>query len=72
MSDRVDGRCSRERATAQFGWSDQYGDRVAAAPGADVVADLVERVRDALARAGVTTPAELRGAAWSRHPGRTP
>ncbi|GAB3854078.1 hypothetical protein ACFPIJ_61365 [Dactylosporangium cerinum] len=64
----VEGRFSRERVTARFGWSDQYGARVAAAPGADVTADLVERVRAALDLAGVTTPEELSGAAWSDTP----
>jgi hypothetical protein len=64
----VDGRFSRDRVTAQFGWSDQYGARVAAEPDADVAADLVERVRAALDQAGVTAPEELSGVAWSDTP----
>ncbi|GAA4260123.1 hypothetical protein [Dactylosporangium darangshiense] len=39
-----------------------------AAPGADTVADLVGRVGNALALAGITTPEQLRGAAWSDTP----
>ncbi|GAA3194674.1 DUF6301 family protein [Dactylosporangium siamense] len=64
----AEGRFSRERVTARFGWSDQYGARLAAAPGPDVTADLVERVRAALDQAGITTPEELGGAAWSDTP----
>lgn len=64
----AEGRFTRERVTAQFGWSDQFGEQVVTAPGGDVAADLAGRVRDALGSAGVTAPGELRGAAWSGTP----
>ncbi|MDG6101787.1 hypothetical protein Daura_37995 [Dactylosporangium aurantiacum] len=57
-----------DRVTARFGWSDQYGEPVTAAPNPDVADDVVRRTADALARAGVTEPAQLRGAAWSDTP----
>jgi hypothetical protein len=64
----AEGGFTHQRVTARFGWSDGFGEPLAAAPGADTVADLLGRVGNALALAGITTPGQLRGAAWSDTP----
>lgn len=64
----AEGRFTRERVTARFGWKDEYGEPAVAAPGPGVAADLAGRVRDALTRAGVTGIEQVRGAAWSDTP----
>jgi hypothetical protein len=64
----AEGGFTHERVTAQFGRSHEFGEPVTAAPGAAAAADLVERVNNALVLAGITSPEQLRGAAWSDTP----
>ncbi|MFF5233017.1 hypothetical protein [Dactylosporangium sp. NPDC000521] len=64
----AEGEFTRDRVTARFGWSDEFGERVDTVPGEGVAADLVARVAAALDRAGVTAPGELKGGAWSDTP----
>ncbi|MEV0560589.1 hypothetical protein [Dactylosporangium sp. NPDC050588] len=64
----AEGEFTRERVTARFGWSDEFGERVETVPGGDVAADLAARVAAALDRAGVTAPGDLDGGAWSDTP----
>jgi superfamily I DNA/RNA helicase len=64
----AEGGFTQHRMTARFGWSDQYGTPVSTGPGAGAADALVERVRQALAQAGVTSPDQLRAATWSDTP----
>jgi hypothetical protein len=59
------GEFTAHRTIAKFGKGDRYDVPVSADPGADIAGVLAGRVRQALARAGVTSRDDLRAATWS-------
>lgn len=64
----AEGGFTQRRTTVRFGWRDEYGAPISTPSGGGSVDAVIERVRAALAQAGVTTPAQLRAATWSDTP----